>query len=40
MAKVIEYYIPEKLRKQSGKWISPERGGKIIRFPELEKKSA
>ena len=24
MAKVIEYYVPEKFRKQSGKWIPPK----------------
>jgi len=40
MAKVIEYYVPEKFRKQSGKWIPPEQRGKIISFPLLEKKSA
>ena len=40
MAKIIQYYMPEKFRKQGGKWISPERGGKIIRFPAPEKKSA
>jgi hypothetical protein len=39
MAIVIEYYIPEKFRKQSGEWIPPERG-KIIPFPAQEKKSA
>jgi hypothetical protein len=40
MAKVIEYYVPEKFRKQSGKWISPEQRGKVILFPAPEKKSA
>jgi hypothetical protein len=40
MAIVIEYYVPEKFRKQSGKWIPPERCGKIIPFPAPEKKSA
>jgi hypothetical protein len=24
MAKVIEFCVPEKFRKQSGKWISPD----------------
>ena len=34
MAKMIEFYIPDKFRKQTGKWISPEQRGKIIPFPE------
>jgi hypothetical protein len=40
MAKVIEYYVPEKFLKQSRKWIPPEQRGKVILFPALEKKSA
>jgi len=40
MAKVIEYYVPEKFRKQRGKWIPPEQRGKVILFPAPEKKSA
>jgi len=40
MAKVIEYYVPEKFLKQSRKWILPEQRGKVILFPALEKKSA
>jgi hypothetical protein len=40
MAIVIDYYVPEKFRKQNGKWIPPERRGKIIPFPTPEKKSA
>jgi hypothetical protein len=40
MAIVIEYYVPEKLKKQSGKWIPPEQRGKIIPFPTRERKSA
>ena len=40
MATVIEYYVPEKFRKQSGKWIPLEQRGKIIPFPAPEKKSA
>ena len=40
MAIVIEFYVPEKFRKQSGKWIPPEQRGKIIPFPAPEKKSA
>jgi hypothetical protein len=37
---VIEFYVPEKFRKQSGQWIPPEQHGKIIPFRTLEKKSA
>jgi hypothetical protein len=40
MAIVLEYYVPEKFRKQSGKWIPPEQRGKVILFPAPEKKSA
>jgi hypothetical protein len=40
MAIVIEFYVPEKFRKQSGKWISPEQRGKVISFPAPEKKTA
>jgi hypothetical protein len=40
MAKVIEFYVPEKFRKPSGKWSPPEQCGKIILFPGPEKKSA
>ena len=40
MAIVIEFYVPEKFRKASAKWIPPEQRGKIISFPVLEKKSA
>jgi hypothetical protein len=40
MAKVIEYYVPDKFRKPSGKWTPPEQRGKIIPFPAMEKKSA
>jgi hypothetical protein len=39
MATVIEYYVPQKLRKQGGKWIPPNKRGKIIPFPVLEEKS-
>jgi len=38
VAIVIEYYVPRKFQKQSGKWIPQQRGG-IIPFPVLEKKS-
>lgn len=40
MPNVIEYYIPEKYRKQTGKWIRPEQRGKIIPFPTRTRKSA
>jgi hypothetical protein len=40
MAKVIEFYVPEKFRKPNGKWNPREQYGKIIRFTAPEKKSA
>jgi hypothetical protein len=40
MAKVIEFYVPERFQKQSGKWNPPEQCGKIIPFPAPEKKPA
>jgi hypothetical protein len=40
MAVMIQYYIPEKFKKQSGKWLPPEQRGKVIPFPVPEKKSA
>jgi hypothetical protein len=40
MAIVIEFYVPEKFRKPSGKWIPPGQRGTIIRFPAPQKKSA
>ena len=40
MAKVIEYYIPEKFRKKSVQWIPRDQCGKIIQFPVTVKKSA
>jgi len=39
MAKVIEYYIPERFRK-AARWVPPDQRGKIIEFPVPEKKSA
>ena len=33
MAIVIEFYVSEKVRKQSGKWISPEHAEGSFRFP-------
>lgn len=40
MAIVIEFYVPERFRQQSGKWMSPEQRGKVIPFPAPQKKSA
>jgi hypothetical protein len=40
MARVIEFYVPEKFRKQSGKWIPPEHRGKVILFPRTGKESS
>jgi hypothetical protein len=39
VAKVIEFYIPNNVRK-SLKWVSPEQRGKIIEFAPPVKKSA
>jgi hypothetical protein len=39
MAKVIEFYVPDKFRRRS-KWIPPKQRGKVIQFPSLQKKSA
>jgi len=39
MAKVTEYYIPDRFKK-AVKWIPPEQRGKVIDFPVTEKKSA
>jgi hypothetical protein len=39
MARVIEFYVPDNFRR-SGKWIPPKQRGKVIQFPELQKKSA
>ena len=40
MAKVIEFYAPEKFAKKGGRWIPPDRRGKIIPFSLAKKKSA
>jgi hypothetical protein len=40
MAKLIEFYVPDKFRKRSGKLIPRQQRGKIIPFPATEKKSA
>jgi len=39
VAKVIEFYLPNRFRK-SVKWVSPEQCGKIIEFASEIKKSA
>jgi hypothetical protein len=39
MAKLIEFHVPERFRKEP-KWIPFEERGKIILFPTPEKKSA
>jgi hypothetical protein len=39
MAKVIEFYIPDRFRKK-GPWIPPAQRGKVIEFPSPERKSA
>jgi len=33
LTRVIEYYVPEKVRKLSERWIPPKQRGKIIPFP-------
>jgi hypothetical protein len=40
MAIVIEYHVPEKFRKKTGKWTPVEQRGKVIPFPIAVKKSA
>jgi hypothetical protein len=32
MAKIIEFYIPQRFRKVS-KWFRPSQGGKVLAFP-------
>lgn len=39
MAKVIEFYVPTRFRK-NGKWVPPEQRGKVIEFVRDMKKSA
>ena len=40
VAKVIDYYIPERFRRKTERWVPPDQRGKIIQFPVHEKKSA
>jgi hypothetical protein len=37
MAQRIEFYVPEKFRRQGGQRIPPEQRGRIIRFPRLNR---
>ena len=39
VAIVIEFYVPENFRKKAG-WTPPVERGKVIPFPEPQKKSA
>jgi len=39
MAKIIEFYIPQSLRKVS-KWFPPAERGKVLAFPLAVRKSA
>jgi|HubBroStandDraft_6_1064221.scaffolds.fasta_scaffold13983_4 hypothetical protein len=39
MAKIIEFYIPQRFRKVS-KWLPPHERGKLLEFPWAVRKSA
>jgi hypothetical protein len=39
MAKVIEFYIPQRFRKIS-KWLPPNERGRLLEFPVAVRKSA
>ena len=39
MAKVIEFYVPDRFRK-TGPWVPPGQRGKVIEFPPPQKKTA
>ena len=39
MAKLIEFYVPERFRR-SGKCIPSDQRGQVIQFPAAEKKPA
>jgi hypothetical protein len=39
MAKVIEFYVPDRFRKKM-KWVPPEQRGRVLAFPESVKKTA
>jgi len=40
MAKIIEFFVPVRLREKATKWIPPEEYGKVIPFRLPQKKSA
>jgi hypothetical protein len=39
MAKIIEFYIPQRFRKVAV-WLPPNERGKLLEFPGAERKSA
>jgi hypothetical protein len=39
MAKIIEFYIPQSVRKVS-RWTPPAERGKVLAFPQAVRKSA
>jgi len=39
VAKIIEFYMPKRFRT-NGKWVPPEKRGKVIEFVSETKKSA
>jgi hypothetical protein len=39
MAKVIEFYVPDRFRKKVH-WVPPTERGKVIEFPVATKKTA
>jgi hypothetical protein len=39
MAKVIEFYVPDRFRKKV-KWVPPQLRGKVIELPVQTRKSA
>jgi len=39
MAKIIEFYMPQRFRKVS-KWLPPAERGKVLAFPLAVRKSA
>jgi hypothetical protein len=39
MAKIIEFYIPQRFRKVA-KWLPPNKRGKVLEFSMVARKSA
>jgi hypothetical protein len=39
MAKVIEFYVPDRFHKKV-KWVPPEQRGRVLEFPEPVKRTA